>query len=314
VNPVKQKGRQDLPSVAILVDDLAMWVVSGLQPTGIQRVVLALLETAYERPDIRCWLAVSFGGLTHDDRLRLLEVRRESVRGQAQGQQRTGRQRLLGLSGRILRRVPMPPRVRLFARHTYARLALSVGGIRTERRPGGDLPDLLLLPGVFWSGGAASRAVRLATQGVRTRMIVYDLFPIQFPDWVVPEFTREFTEALDAIVPIADRIVTLSAQVADLVAGRYPEVSSRVSVGVPTLKAHAPSILAQGTETEPPAPVLGPFLFALSTVEPRKNHRVILDAWRLARRDPRLSEAWLVIAGRHGWKTDDIEAEIARDA
>ena len=145
-------------------------------------------------------------------------------------------------------------------------------------------------------------------------MIVYDLFPIQFPDWVVPEFTREFTEALDAIVPIADRIVTLSAQVADLVAGRYPEVSSRVSVGVPTLKAHAPSILAQGTETEPPAPVLGPFLFALSTVEPRKNHRVILDAWRLARRDPRLSEAWLVIAGRHGWKTDDIEAEIARDA
>jgi glycosyltransferase involved in cell wall biosynthesis len=48
-------------------------------------------------------------------------------------------------------------------------------------------------------------------------------------------------------------------------------------------------------------------------VEPRKNHRLILDAWRLVQRDSERGHGKLVIAGRRGWLTDDIEAEIVRD-
>jgi glycosyltransferase involved in cell wall biosynthesis len=48
-------------------------------------------------------------------------------------------------------------------------------------------------------------------------------------------------------------------------------------------------------------------------VEPRKNVRAIVDAWRIVRADPRAAGVRLVIAGRRGWRSDEIEAEIARD-
>ncbi|MCU0506600.1 MAG: hypothetical protein MUE82_12700, partial [Chloroflexi bacterium] len=67
------------PSVAILVDDLATWVVGGLQPTGIQRVVSELLDTALERPDIRAWPAVSVFGTAGSGRPRLAEVARAAL-------------------------------------------------------------------------------------------------------------------------------------------------------------------------------------------------------------------------------------------
>ncbi len=57
----------------------------------------------------------------------------------------------------------------------------------------------------------------------------------------------------------------------------------------------------------------GPFVLSLSTVEPRKNVGAILDAWRIVRADPRTSGVRLVIAGRRGWKTEDLESRIARD-
>jgi glycosyltransferase involved in cell wall biosynthesis len=48
-------------------------------------------------------------------------------------------------------------------------------------------------------------------------------------------------------------------------------------------------------------------------VEPRKNVRATLDAWRIVRADPRAAGTRLVIAGRRGWRSEDVEAEIARD-
>ena len=93
-------------------------------------------------------------------------------------------------------------------------------------------------------------------------MIVYDLFPVRNPEWVVPQQRRDFVEALDTLVPISDRIVTLSQEVADQVAERYPASAGRVRVAIPTLEAHAPK---PDPERASPSPVSGPFVLALST-------------------------------------------------
>ncbi|MBU1348606.1 glycosyltransferase family 4 protein [Patescibacteria group bacterium] len=52
-----------------------------------------------------------------------------------------------------------------------------------------------------------------------------------------------------------------------------------------------------------------PYILALGTVEPRKNLVTLIDAWT-ASRDTFASSTDLVIAGRNGWRHDDVQAAI----
>jgi len=300
-------------SVAILVDDLATWIVAGRQPTGIQRVVCELLDTAAARTDVDSWPAVSLAGPRPDADARLVEVARESLRWEAPDGGLRLRRRSLQLVRRIVRRAPLPARLRGSARLVYLRLALAIGGIRASRSTGGRRADLLLVPGGFWSGDSADRIRSLASRGMKVRVIVYDLFPVRNPEWYDSRLCRDFAEALAVVVSAADRIVTLSEEIAGQLTDGYPIAASKVRTATPALWAHV-----QPRSTDPdPRPlhaVAGPFVLAVGTVEPRKNHRAILDAWRIVREDPRMAHASLVVVGRHGWMADDIEAEIARDA
>lgn len=298
-------------SVAILVDDLATWIVTGHQPTGIQRVVSELLDTAAARTDVDSWPAVSLAGPGPDAEVRLVEVDRDSLRWEGLDGGLRLRRRYLQLVRRIVRRAPLPACLRGGARLVYLRLALAIGGIRSSRSTGGRRADLLLVPGGFWSGDSAARIRSLAARGTTVRVIVYDLFPVRNPEWFDPRLCSDFAEALAVVVSVADRIVTLSDEVAKQLTDDYPTLGGKVTTAAPALRAHT-SRRAAGRGPWP-SPVPRPYLLAVGTVEPRKNHRVILDAWRIAREDPRMAHASLVIVGRHGWMADDIEAEIARD-
>jgi glycosyltransferase involved in cell wall biosynthesis len=299
-------------SVAILVDDLATWIVTGHQPTGIQRVVSELLDTAAARTDVDSWPAVSLAGPGPDAGVRLVEVDRDSLRWEGPDGGLRLRRRYLQLVRRIVRRAPLPACLRGGARLVYLRLALAFGGIRSSRSTGGRRADLLLVPGGFWNGDSAARIRSLAARGTKVRVIVYDLFPVRNPEWFDPRLCSDFAEALAIVVSVADRIVTLSDEVAKQLTDDYPTLGGKVRTATPALWAHAPR---RSTRPDPrPLPVVaGPFILAVGTVEPRKNHRAILDAWRIVREDPRMANASLAVVGRHGWMADDIEAEIARD-
>jgi len=99
-------------SVAILVDDLATWIVTGHQPTGIQRVVSELLDTAAARTDIDGWPAVSLAGPGSGAEVRLVEVDRGSLWWEAPDGSLRLRRQYLQLVRRIIRRMPLPPSLR----------------------------------------------------------------------------------------------------------------------------------------------------------------------------------------------------------
>jgi glycosyltransferase involved in cell wall biosynthesis len=299
--------------VAILVDDLATWIVTGHQPTGIQRVVSELLDTAAERTDVDSWPAVSLAGPGPDANVRLVEVDRDSLRWKAPEGGLRLRRRSLRLVRRIVRGAPLPARLRGGARRVYLRLALAVGGIQASKSTGGRRADLLLVPGGFWSGDSAARIRGLAARGMKVRVIVYDLFPVRNPEWYDPRLRSDFAEALAVIVSVADRIVTLSAEVAGRLLAEYPTAAAKVRTATPALWAHAPRRSIDPDLRSLPV-VADPFVLAVGTVEPRKNYRAILDAWRIVRMDSRMANASLTVVGRRGWMADDIETEIARDA
>lgn len=65
----------------------------------------------------------------------------------------------------------------------------------------------------------------------------------------------------------------------------------------------------------PPPGLPERFLLCVGTIEPRKNHTMLLDAWdRLVQRDPDLlrRSVGLVIVGRLGWQSDEVARRLRR--
>lgn len=304
----------DPMSVAFLVDDLATWVAQGRQPAGIQRVVSELLDTASRLPGIRPWPALLSEGIGPDRTPRLILIDAQSLGWERHQGPASLRLRSLRAGRAVAARLPIPRSIRDRMRSAYRDLEVRVGQIRQVNEPVAPEPDLLIVAGSFWMHAETpGRILRLGERGLRVRMIVHDLFPITNPEWVTPEVPAEFGLALDEILSVCDRIVVLSEYVAAAVRARYPRRSASVVLAVPTLAAHARKSGDPRLATAE-SPVRGEFILAVGAVEPRKNYRVILDAWALARRDGRLANVSLAIVGRRGRLAHDIEEEIARDS
>jgi GT2 family glycosyltransferase/glycosyltransferase involved in cell wall biosynthesis len=309
---VAPKPEQAGTSVAILVDGLAASLVASPNPNGIGRVAVGIAMAAEQRDDIASWVAVSVRGIGSEAVVQLREVDTGSLpwRGASLSPRVRTRARLLKLARRVIRSLPIPEFLRAPAKIGYGRLALDATGTLATRTPVRDA-DLLIVAGGFWSGGSAGRVRRLADGGLRTRLLIHDLFPLIHPEWYPADMCRDFNDGLLDLLPVLDRVVTLSSSVAVSVQERFPQIADRVRCGVPTLAAHRPRFSKHGALEAPG--LVAPFVLAIGTVEPRKNHRIILDAWTLAQRDPRVAGASLVVAGQRGWLADGIEAEIARD-
>jgi alpha-1,2-rhamnosyltransferase len=146
--------------------------------------------------------------------------------------------------------------------------------------------------------------------------VIYDLIPLTHPQFYDTRLVRIFNEWFDWIAKTADGYVAISATVRDQV---REELHRRVGPA----KAdslwfdyfHLGSELDLREETaavetrltrlfDTPEPV---FLM-VSTIEPRKNHDYLLDAFELAWAAG--STARLCIAGRIGWKCDALLARV----
>jgi alpha-1,3-rhamnosyl/mannosyltransferase len=149
-----------------------------------------------------------------------------------------------------------------------------------------------LLPPVF----RRAHGPRVAT--------IHDLAVRKLPDTVRPDTRRALEARLGAALAEATALIVPSEAVrADLTA----------LAGVPPDKVHAihhgPGSTSSVTEPRLPPGIAPPFGLHVGTIEPRKNLAVLLAAWReLRRRHP---EARLVIAGGPGWRSEDVERDIA---
>ncbi len=150
-----------------------------------------------------------------------------------------------------------------------------------------------LLPPLF----RRARGARVAT--------IHDLAARKLPHTVRPDTLR----ALDA---------RLSAALAESVALIVPTEAVRADLaalaGVPPEKIHAihhgPGSTSTVATPRLPPGVAPPFGLHVGTIEPRKNLGVLLAAWTALR--ARHAGARLVLAGGMGWRSADIEREIAR--
>lgn len=162
----------------------------------------------------------------------------------------------------------------------------------------------------------------LSVRGVSMNYIVYDLLPLQSPQWWPPEVQPQFHRWITGLGRNADRMVCISRAVADelstWLAQNPPErvlrgprvanfhlgadvLNSLPSKGMPD---NAQNLLNQLRHTVN-------FLM-VSTIEPRKGHAQALSAFEQLWAQGH--EINLLIVGKRGWKVDELVQRLSNHA
>ena len=186
-------------------------------------------------------------------------------------------------------------------------------------RPGAG--DSFIILGAFWGmPGNTSLMSSLREQGASLGMYLYDLIPITFPEYcthgLTVAFTRELCEALhfvDFALAISD--YTASEMRAFIRKYGFPDIAVEAIPLAHSLTGAQALAAADGDDdlgwTETIKKLQGrEFVLCVCTIEPRKNHRYLHDAWKMLKQEG-LEVPDLVFVGRKGWCTDDFFAQLA---
>lgn len=143
----------------------------------------------------------------------------------------------------------------------------------------------------------------LARERARFLCLVHDLIPIEFPEYARASGAALHRRRIETIASAIARtsgaaIVNSAATGRALTPWLEPGTPVHVALlGTEALPAAEPEIAAEGR----------PYFVCLGTIEPRKNHLLLLNIWRhMAEVLPARSIPRLVIVGRRGWENEQI--------
>ncbi len=141
--------------------------------------------------------------------------------------------------------------------------------------------------------------------GVRFICLVHDLIPMELPHFAGEGQAERHHRRMTTVARLADEVLVNSTPTASAFLDFCRGLGRSPPVEVAPLGVQAPA-----SPPPPPAPG-GPYFVVLATIEPKKNHIMLLDIWRrLAAEEgqpPRL-----VLIGQRGWKTEAIAEALAR--
>lgn len=276
------------------IGDLFVYIHNHRTLSGIQRVMVNIIEQILSLPEdqgqrYRFVVADSEGRGT-------LSLPRDALR-------------------RLLRLTLASPPSDDEAYHTLLRVKIvELIGMGLPLRPVAGQTFFIL--GAFWvNGGLLERVRAMKAAGVRIGLYLYDLIPLTHSEFFVPAVTGEFALGLgDALVSL-DFILAISEHVAQ-------EMRSLLrTAGVPPVPVEAVTlahilkpIVDVRTERRTSSDALSvlrdrPFVLAVSTIEARKNHAYLFQAW-LAMIAAGEDVPDLVLVGRPGWMIDDFMKQL----
>jgi glycosyltransferase involved in cell wall biosynthesis len=153
-------------------------------------------------------------------------------------------------------------------------------------------------------------AAQLRWLGARPVIFVHDLIPLSHPEYFRAGEDRLFDKRLRNALALARGIVVNSRDTANALMGYAAQRGLRCPpVAVAPL---APSVRPPARQL--PRPEAAPYFVMLGTIEPRKNHLLLLHLWRslaaeLGARAPRL-----YVVGQRGWECENVVDLLERSA
>lgn len=289
---------------------------------GIQRVVVQLVDHLRRAEGVELVPVVWSRDLQGHRRLRPAELEDllgPGTRAHGEGPAPTGvRGTLADLRGQALRGMRFALRVAVLVLVVVrvkdrVRDALRWLSLRTIHRDHRELAvdppagSVLLELDTVWNQTSVDRDElyrRLRGRGVHVAVLVYDLLPLEHPEWFEQSLVEVFDTALTAQAAHAELVLAISrASAASFTSwARSRDLDPPEPVVIPLGADATP--LATSRATLPAGVDPRRYVLVVGTVEPRKNHAVLLDAFeRLA---PVVPDAQLVVVGRAGWENDAV--------
>lgn len=149
----------------------------------------------------------------------------------------------------------------------------------------------------------------LAGERAKFLCLVHDLIPIEFPEYARPSGAKLHRQ----------RIQTISSAIAATGGAAVVNSAATGRALEPWLKpGTSVHVALLGTEPLPSAtphaaPDGHPYFICLGTIEPRKNHLLLLNLWRhLAETLPVDRVPRLIVIGRRGWENEQIVDMLER--
>jgi glycosyltransferase involved in cell wall biosynthesis len=172
--------------------------------------------------------------------------------------------------------------------------------------------DTLLMLDSSWNKIDAMRpvfdAVHRAFGTVVT--VVYDILPVRFPDAFIEGGAAWFSGWLDKALAVSDGCLCISAAVADELQAYAKERGVRLPTRIGVFHLGADLPVENGrvmTERVRQATAMRTLLM-VGTLEPRKNHALVLDAFE--RLWSRGIDAGLCVAGKPGWNVAGLTERL----
>ena len=144
----------------------------------------------------------------------------------------------------------------------------------------------------------------------RLLCLVHDLIPIEYPEYARPDGAALHRKRIDTIVALADGIIANSAATKRSLEPWLARTGRAVDIRVALLGTH---VIASPASRAPPP--VKPYFLCIGTIEPRKNHLLLLNLWRhLAETRHPNTIPRLLIVGRRGWENEQIVDMLERCA
>lgn len=274
-----------------IILDISRLISRASRPvaTGIDRVEMAYAEHLIATARARLiWVAMTdvrrFGPLPSDKAEAFVKALARRWRGDAD----TGNLRRMAFNLQV-----------------YAALAGEATLHRRVRKAGGE-PRYLLVSHHHLDKPASIARLRKAT-GARFICLVHDLIPMELPEYARVGQPERHALRMQTVAGYADAVIVNSAStgqalqpVLDAARRHPPVVTAHIGFDPPTQHAGA-------------APA-APYFIYIATIEPRKNHLLLLKLWRTLAAELGDQAPKLVLVGQRGWNTGSIADMLDRSA
>jgi glycosyltransferase involved in cell wall biosynthesis len=146
----------------------------------------------------------------------------------------------------------------------------------------------------------------VAGSGARPVFLVHDLIPMTHPEYGRPGQAEIHARRMATVAGQARGIILNSRATQDELAAQLsgesiPTVVAPLGVDLPAVAAPARASAA-------------PYFICLATIEPRKNHLLLLNLWRQIAEQRGGDQPRLVLVGRRGWENENAIDMIERCA
>lgn len=147
----------------------------------------------------------------------------------------------------------------------------------------------------------------------RLVVLIHDTIPLDYPQYQRAGMPEKFEANLKRVAKAADRVICISRQTQADVERWF----ARWGATVETVVAHIGVTAAKPVAEDVPPGLTRtrPYFLTVGTIEPRKNHALLLDIWDAFETElPQDQIPHLIIAGRRGWANEAVFDRLDRSA